>query len=38
MLHKEFKGLRLSALGMGTVRLPLLSEKSLCEIVLHFYY
>ena len=28
MLHKEFKGIRLSALGMGTVRLPLLSENS----------
>ena len=28
MLYKDFKGLKLSALGMGTVRLPLLSENS----------
>ena len=28
MLYKEFKGMQLSALGMGTVRLPLLSENS----------
>ena len=28
MIYKEFHGLRLSALGMGTVRLPLLSENS----------
>ena len=28
MLYKEFKGLKLSALGMGTARLPLNSEDS----------
>ena len=28
MLYKDFKELKLSALGMGTVRLPLLSEDS----------
>jgi len=28
MLYKEFKGMKLSALGMGTVRLPLNSEDS----------